>query len=79
MEKKQINGFRRIFTIALLLFLGPAEGLNPAGQLLTFTSSKIKSNCEKIRRNQPLRFLSMILKVLCLNIPPLCAGRVGMK
>ena len=44
MERKQSSGFRRIFTVAFLLFLAPAGSLvmrgifyNPVRQSLTFT------------------------------------------
>ena len=32
MERKRISGFRRIFTVDVLLFLAPAVGFNFAGQ-----------------------------------------------
>ena len=37
MERKQSSGFCRILIVAFLLFLAPAGGSNPAGQLLTLT------------------------------------------
>ena len=37
MEIKRSSGFRRIFTVAFLLFLATTGTFNPAGQSLTFT------------------------------------------
>ena len=37
MERKRIFGFSRIMKVAILHFLHPALGSNPAGQSLTFT------------------------------------------
>ena len=36
-ERKRSCGFRRIFTVAFLLFLAHVWGSNPVGQSLTFT------------------------------------------
>ena len=36
-ENEVPREFRRIFTVAFLLFLAPAGGSNPEGQSLTFT------------------------------------------
>ena len=34
MERKQSSGFRRIFTVAFLLFLAPAGGSNPISKFV---------------------------------------------
>ena len=36
-KENEVEGFRRIFTIAFLLFIAPAGGTIPAGQSFTFT------------------------------------------
>ena len=42
MERKRSSGFRRILTVAFVLFLDPVGGSNPTGQPLIFTKSNQK-------------------------------------
>ena len=41
MERKRSGRFRRIFTVAFLLFLAPVGSSSPAGQSLTFTQPNL--------------------------------------
>ena len=63
MERKQTSGFRRIFTLAILLFLAPSRSSNPTGQSITLklpNLTNLSKATVKIRRNPLLSFLSMI-------------------
>ncbi len=47
MERNRFSGFRRIFTVAFLLFLAPAEGEGgqfpkPAGESLSYYTVKLR-------------------------------------
>ena len=47
-ERKRSSGFRRMFTVAFLLFLAPAWNPNPVGQSLTFTYAYLSKSTQYI-------------------------------
>ena len=51
MKRKRSNGFRRIFTVAFLLFLALLGGSNPARQSLTFTQPNPKKPIKSFFEN----------------------------
>ena len=66
MERKRSSGFRRILTVAFVLFIDPVGGSNPTGQPLIFTKSNqkypIKSYFLKTRKPATsLSFLDLFI------------------